>query len=129
MIQMTQKSGGVGSSSYTRIVIGERNKMWAEWGLGLMDPWISRGWSIFPEVGRRFGSRVAELGIWPLHHFKAPFHSWPRGRGDWVWARGLTDSHLFIAGILGSWGPGRWDGPMPGLASQSQGSWPQGPAH
>lgn len=37
----------------------------------------------------------------PLHHFKASFHSWPRGRGGWVWAGGLTGSHLFIAGIWG----------------------------
>lgn len=60
---------GAESNSYTRIVIGESSKMWAEWSLGLTDPWISRGWSISPEVGRQFGSRVAELGVWA----SAPF--------------------------------------------------------
>lgn len=35
----------------------------------MTDPQISGGWSIFPELGRRFGSRAAELVVWA----SAPF--------------------------------------------------------
>lgn len=55
--------------------------MWAEWGLSLMDPWISRRWSVFPEISRSFGSRAAELGSWASAAFQGALSFFAKKEG------------------------------------------------
>lgn len=129
--RMTQKSGA-GSNNHSRRVTGDRSEMWAEWGLSLMDPWISRRWSVFPEISRRFGSRATELGIWASAPFQGALSFFTKREGRLSMGRGggeLTGSLLFIARIRGHAALGAGMAPMPGLANQSQGGVSQGPAH
>lgn len=98
--------------------------------LGLYrSPWIPSGWSIFPEVSTRFGSRAAELGIWASASFQGALSFLAKREGRLGMGRGADRFSSIYSWDLGSRGPGYWDGLMPGFASQSQGGWPQGPAH
>lgn len=103
--------------------------MWAEWGLDLTDPWISRGWSIFPEVSSRLRSRAAELGIRASASFQGALSFLAKREGRLGRGRGADRFSSIYSWDLGSRGSGCWGGLMLGFASQSQGSWPQGPAH
>lgn len=85
--------------------------MWAEWGLSLTDPWISRGWSIFPEISRRSGSRAAELGIWGSAPFQGALSFFAKREGRLGMGRRADRFSSIYSWDLGSCGPGCWDGP------------------
>lgn len=83
------------------MVIEARSKVGAEWGARArpIPGFVEDGHFLRLEAG--LGPEQLSWLSGPLHQFKMPFHSWPRGRGGWVWARGLTGSHLFIGRIWG----------------------------
>lgn len=95
-----------GSSSYTQEVIREISKMWADWGLSLTDPWISRGWSLSPEVGRRFGSRTAELGIWSSAPFQGALSFLAKREGRLGMGKGadrFSSIYSWDLGLMSLW--------------------------